>query len=54
MTGHFLGDLVLLAVAAIVLSWVTSALVGWAYLAWLFFPVRDVRRRLSALLRRNR
>ena len=54
MTGHLLGDLVLLAVAAIVLSWLTSALIGWIYLAWLFLPVRSVRRRISALLRRDR
>ena len=54
MTGHVLSDLVLLAVAVIVVSWLVSALAGWVYLAWLLFPTRTTTRRLAALLGRNR
>lgn len=53
MTGHFLSDLVLLCVGAIVVTWLTSALFGWMYLAWLLLPTTVIGRRLSGLFRRN-
>lgn len=52
MTGHILGDAVLISVGAIVLTWVVSALFGWIYLAWLILPTTTLARRISAIIRR--
>ena len=47
MTGHLFGDLVILAVAVIVVSWLISALFGWIYLLWLLLPPLTARRRVA-------
>ena len=38
MTGHFLSDMILVGVGLIVFTWISSALFGWIYFAWMLLP----------------
>ena len=46
MTGHLFGDVVVVSVAVIVVSWLVSALFGWFYLLWLLLPPLTAKRRV--------